>query len=276
MHISEAPKAILAAIATASELGLIADDATVIQDSNRVTLRLLPCDSLARVSPAEYQANAEFEVEVAGQLAATGSPVAALEPRIEPRVYVRDGFVVNFWSYYEPASPAEIAPPDYAHALAGLHAGMRRVAIPAPHFTDRVAEAQRILAGGDCSPDLPDEDRELVTSTLRDVTRAILDRGAPEQLLHGEPHPGNLLSTKHGPLFIDFETCCRGPIEFDIAHAPGQVRKHYPGTDRELVRECGVLAIALVAAWRSHPQDSFPNGNEQRRRILTALRAART
>ena len=156
-----------------------------------------------------------------------------------------------------------------------MHGGLRQVDIPAPHFTDRVAEAQSILGSPDHGLGLASADRELLTSTLRDVTRAILDRGAPEQLLHGEPHPGNLLSTEHGPLFIDFETCCRGPIEFDIAHAPVEVRKHCPGANRELVRECGTLAMALVAAWRSHSHDTFPNGNDQRDRLLTALRRTR-
>src|SRR5688572_4991101 len=123
MHESELPKAIAAAMATASELGLVAKDTTVLQDSNRLTLRLLPCDMLARVAPAEYQASAEFEVEVARDLAAAGSPVAALDPRVEPRVYLHDGFAINLWSYYEAAPGPEVSPADYAQALERLHAG---------------------------------------------------------------------------------------------------------------------------------------------------------
>ena len=73
---------------------------------------------------------------------------------------------------------------------------------------------------------------------MRSLRRAISDRGAAEQLLHGEPHPGNVLSTKNGPLFIDLETCCRGPVEFDLAHVPEEVSEHYPGADQELLREC--------------------------------------
>ena len=30
------------------------------------------------------------------------APWLALEPRVEPRVYERDGFVVTLWTYYEP------------------------------------------------------------------------------------------------------------------------------------------------------------------------------
>jgi hypothetical protein len=91
-----------AARSTASALGLRADDEVVLHDSNRLTVRLMPCDVVARIAPMAYQASAEFEVEVARRLAETDSPVAALEPRVEPRVYVRDGFVINMWTYYEP------------------------------------------------------------------------------------------------------------------------------------------------------------------------------
>lgn len=62
-----------------------------------------------------------------------------------------------------------------------------------------------------------------------DYAYAIGDRGTAEQLLHGEPHPGNMLSTKNGPPFIDLETSCRGPVEFDIAQVPDEVSEHYPG-----------------------------------------------
>ncbi len=106
------------------------------------------------------------------------------------------------------------------------------------------------------------------------MTRAILARGAPEQLLHGEPHPGNLLSTRDGPLFIDLETCCRGPVEFDIAVAPDEVAEHYPGLDWGLLRDCRVLALALVAAWRWDRHDRFPNRDEWRQSLLRELRSA--
>src|SRR5664279_5184915 len=102
MQTSRFQSAVGAALASASALGLTADEAVVLQDSNRLVLRLMPCDAVARVAPVAYQATAEFEVEVARRLAETDSPVAALESRVEPRVYVRDGFVINFWTYYEP------------------------------------------------------------------------------------------------------------------------------------------------------------------------------
>jgi thiamine kinase-like enzyme len=191
---------------------------------------------------------------------------------VEPRVYEHDGFVVTLWTYYEPLSPREVSPADYANALERLHAGMRKLDITTPHFTDRVAEAQQLVASRDLTPALADADRELLSHTLRSLRRASSDRGAEEQLLHGEPHPGNVLRTKNGPLFIDLETCCRGPVEFDLAHVPQEVSERYPDVDQELLRECRILVLAMVGAWRWDPGDQLPNGQRAARELLNALR----
>ena len=106
-------------------------------------------------------------------------------------------------------------------------------------------------------------DRELLITTLRSRSQAISDFGAAEQLLHGEPHPGNVIATKTGPLFVDFETCCRGPVEFDLAHVPDGVSERYTGVDEGLLNQCRGLVLAMVAAWRWDRNDQFPTGHEQ-------------
>ena len=275
MQASEVPRAVAAAMSIASSLGLAVDDAIVLQDSNKLALLLLPCDVLARVAYVEHQV-AQFEIELAQRLAGSGSPVAALEPRVEPRVYERDGFAVTLWTYYAPASPQEISAAGYASALERLHAGMRKLDVPAPHFTDRVEQAQQLVASRDCTPALADADRELLGSTLRGLRRVIGGRGGAEQLLHGEPHPGNVLTTKSGLLFIDLETCCRGPVEFDLAHAPEEVSEHYPGISQGLLHECRSLVLAMITTWRWDRGDQLPNGRQLGTEWLSQIRAARS
>jgi hypothetical protein len=274
MQTSEVPRAVAAALSSAEALDLAADDAIVLNDSNRIVLRLLPCDSLARVAHIAHQAGAAFEVALARRLAETESPVATLDPRVAPQIYVRDGFVITLWTYYEGVPPPEVAPAEYAHALARLHAGMRQIDSATPHFTDRVAEAQRLVESREHTPELPDADRELLSSTLRSLRRAVVERGAAEQLLHGEPHPGNLLRTKHGLLFADLETACRGPVEFDIAHAPEAVSTHYPDADQQLVQQCRLLMLAMIVTWRWERDDDLPNGRQLGQAWLNELRAA--
>lgn len=274
MEPSEVQRAIEAGRSAASTLDLRVEDAVVVHNSNRIAVRLTPCDVLARVARLSYQTCAEFESEVVRRLAETDGPVAALEPRVEPRVYVRDGFVVTLWTYYEPVSPQDVAPAEYAQALARLHAGMREIDLPAPRVTDRVAEAQWLIGNRAQTPELGDADRELLSNTLRKMRWAIGQRGASEQLLHGEPHPGNLLRTKNGLLFVDLETCCRGPVEFDIAHAPEEISEHYPAANQDLLRECRILMLAMVQTWRWDRDDQLPNGRQLGTEWLGQMRAA--
>ena len=273
MQASEVRRAVAAAMSTTSSLDLTVDDAIVLHDSNKLTLRLLPCDVLARVAPVAQQV-AQFEVELAQRLTESGSPVAALDPRVGPRVHERDGFVVTLWTYYEPATPREVWSADYANALGRLHAGMRKLDVPAPHFTDRVEQAQQLVASRDHTPALADADRELLGNTLRSLRRVIGERGGAEQLLHGEPHPGNVLTTKNGLLFIDFETCCRGPVEFDLAHAPEEVSAHYPGVNQGLLRECRILVLSMITTWRWDRGDQLPNGRQLGTEWLSQIRVA--
>lgn len=267
---TDVTRAIAAATSVAASLDLPTDDAVVLHDSNRLALRLTPCDVLARVAPAGHEAG-QFEVELAQRLARVGCPVGLVAPGVEPRVYTCDGFTVTLWTYYEPVTP-HVSPADYAKALERLHAGMRMVEAPSPRFTDRITRAEEIVADPDLSPELADVDRAFLSSRLRSLRRAIEDRGAAEQLLHGEPHPGNVLSTKNGPLFIDLETCCRGPVEFDLAHVTEAVCEHYPNVDQGLLDECRQLVLAMVAAWRWERGDQLPNGRWFGEELLRSLR----
>lgn len=265
-----AQRATQAAMSIASLLGLTAYDAAVLHNSNKLTLRLQPCDVLAQVAPAAHQC-AQLEVDTAKRLFEVGSPVAALEA---PEVFVWDDYVVTLWTYYEPVTTQAIPPADYARALERLHAGMRRVDLPTPHFTDRVSEAQTLVADHDRTPKLAGADRVFLAGTLDRLRRAVSDSGRPEQLLHGEPHPGNLLSTRSGLLFIDFETCCRGPIEFDLAHAPDKVGDLYPSVDHHLLRDCRTLMLAMITTWRWDRHDQFPDGHSLGIEWLSELRKA--
>lgn len=284
MDASQLPLAVAACRAVAAACGLRVDDAVVLNNSNRLAVHLGPCDVLARVAPRSRQSGAESEVELARRLADSGAPLATLDSRVEPRVYEHDDFAVTLWTYYQPEPPHDIGPEDYARALERLHAGMRHVDVAGdwiPHFIDRVDQAQRLIDDPTNNPAIGGADRELVGTTLRTMRRAIIDRRASEQLLHGEPHPGNVLRTRGGLLFVDLESCCRGPIEFDIAHAtinasgsPFEVSAYYRGADQLLVRECWILMLAMVTAWRCEPGDDLPNGRAMTIEWLRQLRGA--
>ena len=110
---------------------------------------------------------------------------------------------------------------------------------------------------------------------LSDLRLAVVGRCATEQLLHGEPHVGNLLKTASGIRFIDLETCCYGPVEFDIAHTPFEVGRRCIAADRLQLRDCRILMLAMIAAWRADRDDEFSNGREKRDALIREIRTAR-
>ena len=162
---------------------------------------------------------------------------------MEPRVYERDGFVVTLTDYGPSSISPAISLTDYAAALERLHVDMRTLDVPAPRpGSRRLGTTTR----GEPRPRRrsPTPTGSCLATRYRRGAAGIGQRGGAEQLLHGEPHPGNVLTTNNGLLFIDLETCCREPVEFDLAHAP----EESASTIRVLIMTC--CASAGSSCWR--------------------------
>lgn len=263
-----------AATSIASAAGLAVDGAVVLNDSNRLVVRLTPCDVVARVASTQHPFSSEREVQVVRRLARTDAPVGPLAAGLEPRVFEVDGFRVSLWTWLEPRVPMRpLSPPaEYGRALERLHAGLREIEVATPHVRDRVAEVARDLTDLDVTPDLPDADRELLLDAVHRLTGSILDRGLPDQLLHGEPHPGNVLDTEDGLRFVDFENAAHGPVEYDLAWVPKDVRAHYPPIDEALLDDCRGLVLTIIAAYRWRRDDEHPSGRDGGVAFLDAVR----
>jgi hypothetical protein len=276
MQAGQRRRAVAAAMPAASAAGLAVDNAVVLNDSNRLVVRLTPCDIVVRVTPITHHAghhmSAEREAELVRRLAQTGSPAAGLDARVEPRVFARDGFKISMWTYFDSAESRMVVPADYAQALERLHAGLRQIDFTAPHVLDRVAAVQQDVASRDITPGLADTDRAVLASTLRDLKRPIVHRRIPGQLLHGEPHRWNVLSTTNGLLFMDFENTAYGPVEYDLAWVPEVVSDRYRDADQNLVGECRGLVLAMVAAYRWRRDDQHPSGRQSGVALLNILR----
>jgi len=65
---------------------------------------------------------------------------------------------------------------------------------------------------------------------------------------------------------------CRGPVEFDLAHAPEEVSAHYPGINQGLLRECRILVLAMITTWRWDRGDQLPNGRQLGTQWLSQIR----
>src|SRR4029079_9224138 len=110
--VTDVPRAVAAATSAASALGLTVDRALVLNASNRLALRLLPSDVVARVALTSHGA-AQIEGDLASRLAGTDCPVATLDPRVPPRVYEQDGFAITLWTHYVSLPSRELSPAGY-------------------------------------------------------------------------------------------------------------------------------------------------------------------
>jgi hypothetical protein len=80
------------------------------------------------------------------------------------------------------------------------------------------------------------------------VATTLLERSRPTAVLHGGPHSHNVLATPSGLRWIDFETCCRGPVEADLAYL-GDAGASRHGVDLELLtlaRQMLRISVATV------------------------------
>lgn len=214
------------------------DAAVVVHRSNRIAVHLAPCDVLVRVGLARAREHMALEVEVARQLAAAGAPVGEPDPRAAPRVREHDGFVLTLWRWYEPVGRAEITPAEYAGALLGLHAGLRQVDVPTPHFTDRVDEARQVVDGPEESPEPADADRALLTegsaSWSASAARAAPPRrAAPRQpAAHLDPDARHRLrDVLPGPVEFDLPPGLLPSSDGALLPSSAEVGARYPGAD---------------------------------------------
>jgi hypothetical protein len=53
---------------------------------------------------------------------------------------------------------------------------------------------------------------------------------------------------------------------------PEAVSERYGDVDQDLLGQCRVLVLAMVAAWRWRAGDQFPDGERAGRELLVALR----
>ena len=69
-------------------------------------------------------------------------------------------------------------------------------------------------------------------------------------VIHGSPHPYNVLLADGEPRFIDFETASIGPVEWDLAHtSPDTVHGYTGAIDTQLLETCRDLVRVKTAAW---------------------------
>ena len=195
----------------------------LLSDDSNVLVHLAPAPVVARVAtttalvrpqPVEWLAR---ELAVAGHLASRGVPVVAPSEELPPGPHSHDGFDLTFWRYVEQetATPPEMS--ELATGLASLHDALRDYPGELPYLEPALAEVVRMLDYAEAHALLSaGELEELRAGHARLAPLLAEARGQP-QPLHGDAHVGNVLVTREGALWSDFEDTCSGPVGWDLA-----------------------------------------------------------
>jgi Ser/Thr protein kinase RdoA (MazF antagonist) len=247
--------AVAAALDVARAHGLRVGEPAVLNDLFSVMVHLGPAPVVARVptwtarlrTPVEEWL--QREVEVTSFLAEQGAPVVAPSRELPPGPHRHDGFVVSYWTYVRPDPDRMATAADCSAMLVDLHAALRSYPGELPTLGSAVIDLRWLGRLDLASGVLRDADVARLHASAGRL-RPFLEAPGEVQPVHGDAHAGNLIATRDGLVWIDFEEVCRAPVEWDLATMmdPGAVAAHHRPDPAVLARcsELRALQVALV------------------------------
>jgi Ser/Thr protein kinase RdoA (MazF antagonist) len=264
-----------AAVRVAMDLGLDVRDPVLLHETNNTVLWLQPEAVVAKVATRpDAMQGLRLEWRVATELAGLAAEIAAPLPRVGPTVHEPTGFVVTLWERVAGEPHVDVAATKIAQSLLRLHAALDRTDVPLPSFRSHLLRARTALDDDGFPAALPVDERVFLRSAFDDGLSRLDRLTLPERRLHGEPHNGNRLWTGTEIRWIDFEDCCTGPAEWDLAFQPEAFDHLFPDSDRDLLDLLRLLNSARVATW-CWAQARFPemrqHGDVHLRRLHARL-----
>lgn len=241
----------------------------LVADASNLVLRLAPHPIIARVAMATSMVRAgvawlDREILIARFLDERGGAVTRPSRRLDPGPFERGGLVVSFWEL-ETELPRGPDPLRAARELGKLHRELRELSAAVPEwgaFNEMRAVHDRMHS----SPSFTPAERRRVDAAWRHAEE-IVKRSRAEtacfQLVHGDAHIRNVMSTERGELWTDWEDAFLGPVEWDLACM--RSRLDLFGEEREtieafcsaydeklnleLVRDLGLVRNVQVILW---------------------------
>ncbi|MGH3315198.1 MAG: phosphotransferase [Nocardioidaceae bacterium] len=217
-------RAVEAAVHVARSHGIRVDEPIVLNDLFSVVVHLAPAPVVACVPTwiSRLRDNVEDamrrEIAVTEFLHAQGAPVVAPSTDLPPGPHRHDGFAVSFWPYVEAdpdrtvtAADCAVMLPDLHRALAAYPGDLPTLEAAAVDVTRWLESAETATGSGSASSWLD------VLRTAASRLRPLLKATAGTVVVHGDAHPGNMIASRPGLLWIDFEEVSRGPAEWDYA-----------------------------------------------------------
>jgi len=216
--------ALAAAQAVARKHGVACDEAVRIGAGSNVLVHLKPAPVVARVMTATAVLHDDAErwlareVAVAAFVAERSDLVVAPADILPPGPHVQDGLWMTLWKFvpHDAQAPAP-EPRQLGRSLRSLHAVLADFQGDLAPLSETRDWLERLLDELRRSPLLTQQDIQWLRCELDALTPAVFESSLPAQALHGDASMSNLLRTESGPVWIDLEDVCAGPVAWDIA-----------------------------------------------------------
>ncbi len=231
------------------QFGLVVTAPVTLADSNNIVVWLAPSPVVAKIGTGHHRA-LRRELDVAGHLVEMGAPVVGPAVGLPQLVHHVAGFDVTFWRYQPHQCTDDGDPAKVGRALLRLHNGLATYTGPLPSYEDELTKVNLVLTDEDRSPALELADRRLLLSALTRFRDELSSAAIDHRPLHGSPHSANMLIVDGEPRFIDFETACWGPVEWDLAHLGADAAAACEDVaDSRVLALCTALVSVKTAAW---------------------------
>jgi hypothetical protein len=216
----------------ARDWGLAVDLPVPLRSTNNAVAWLRPANVVAKVSVGR-KSRLHTDLQVARHLCSLDAPVVSPALQLPDIVHCRGELQMTFWRYHAQPATGELPPDRVARRLRQLHAALARLPPvllgSLPTYMGELSDVLSLLTDHAALPAISAADRGLLVNTfdqLRVRLEALVcaDRFVP---IHGAPHPHNVLVVDGEPAFIDFETACLGPVEWDLAHLAAEAEPFF-------------------------------------------------
>jgi Ser/Thr protein kinase RdoA (MazF antagonist) len=263
---------ITAAVEVAAGFGVASTDPKLIQETNNTVVWLRPHAVVAKVATRpDAMTGLWLEHAIALELTAVGGEIAAPLPAAAPVAHQETGFVVTLWERLDGVDQAQVDAGELLRSLGRLHDVLADTTHPLPSFRSSLMRARRALDDDSFMGPLPPADRAFLRDTFDQGLSVLGGTATSEHRLHGEPHEANRLVTSAGLRWIDFESCCVGPLEWDLAFQPRDVDALMIDVDHALLALLRRLNSVRVATW-CLAQSRFPGMRRHGELHLALLR----
>jgi hypothetical protein len=208
-------------VAVARRHGVEVGEPRVLSDRSNLMVHLSPAPLVARVATTTALVRAGGALDWLARDVALAEFLASAEvvpPSADPPAgpHREDGLAISFWPLVE----HERARPDAAAAgaaLRRLHDGLAGFPGELPPFEAVLDECEAVIGLLEGRAAAPQAILIHLRAALDAIRAGVAAAGRPPHPLHGDATPSNLLRTRRGLLWTDFEDACAGPVEWDLA-----------------------------------------------------------